>query len=84
MQPACLVQGIEPWAQVEVVRIAEDDLRVDVVTQLGHVDSLHGADRPDRHEYRGKDLPVVGLYTPSTRGSLSTSLMDIEFQHRRR
>ena len=31
MQPACLVQGIEPWAQVEVVRIAEDDLRVDVV-----------------------------------------------------
>ena len=82
MQPACLVQGIKPWAQVEVVRIAEDDLCVDVVAQLGYVDSLHRADRTDGHEDRSKDLPVVGLYAPCARGSLSTSLMDIEFQHR--
>ena len=79
MQPACLVQRIKPWAQIEVVRIAEDDLCVDVIAQLGHVDSLHRADRPYGHEDRGRDLPVVGLYTPSSRGSLSTSLMDIEF-----
>ena len=82
MQPACLVQGIEPWAQVEVVCIAEDDLCVDVIAQLGHMDSLHRANRPDGHKDRSKDLPVVGLYTSSARGSLSTSLMDIEFQHR--
>ena len=65
-----------------MVRIAEDDLRVDVIAQLGHMDSLHRANRPDGHKDRSKDLPVVGLYTSSARGSLSTSLMDIEFQHR--
>ena len=82
MQTSCLLQYRSSRAQVEMVGITKDDLSVDIITQLWHMYRLDRAYCPDGHEDRGKDLPVVGLYTPSARGSLSTSLMDIEFQHR--
>ena len=82
VQASRLVERVETGAQVEVIGIAEDDLRTDIVTQLGHMDGLDRAHGPDGHEDRREDLSVVGLYASGTCGGLRTSLMDIEFQHR--
>ncbi len=48
-------------AEVEVVRVAEDDLGLHVVHQLARLDGLHAADRPDGHEDGRLDGAVVGL-----------------------
>ena len=64
-----------------MVGIAEDDLGTDVLSQLGHMDRLHGANCPHGHEDRGKDLTMIGRDPPRTSSTLATGLVYIEVQH---
>ena len=66
MQSASLTQRLQPWTQVEVIGIPQDDLCLYVLAELRHVDGLHGADRTDGHEDRRKDLSVVCLDAASS------------------
>jgi hypothetical protein len=65
MQTTSFVQDVEAGAQVEVVRIAEDDLGLHIVGKVALLHRLHGASRPDRHENGCFNSAVVGVYYTS-------------------
>ena len=58
----------EPFAgpQVQVIRVAQDDLRAGV-EQLTMCQRLHRPLCPDRHEDRRVDDPVSGVQAPAAR-----------------
>ena len=53
VQAAGLLDDVHAGAEIQVIGIAEYDLRLDVVAQLVHVYAFYGADSAYRHEYRG-------------------------------
>ena len=50
-----------------MIGVAQNDLRLDVISQLGHVHSLDSPHRAHRHENGGLDLAMVGRYESGTR-----------------
>ena len=54
------LNDVHARAQVQVIGIAQNDLRLDVLAQLGHVNRLNSTHRSHRHENRGLNLTVVG------------------------
>ena len=64
VQAAGLFQHRQPGTQIQVVRISQDYLRLDVLLQLARMDALHAAQRTDRHEDRC-------LYASVVRGDFS-------------
>ena len=75
------MEHFQPRAQIEVVGIAEDDLCLDILSELRHVDGLDGTHRPHWHKDRGEDLAMIGRDPPRTGSTLATGLMYIEVQH---
>ena len=65
---------------MEVVRVAENDLRADRV-ELVRVDGLDGRLRPDRHEDRRADVAVRGVENAGARGAVARG--DLEDAHAR-
>ena len=60
VQSACLAQDIQSGAQIEVVGIAQNDLRLHLLAEFGEMYTLHTANRTDGHEDRCLYLAVVG------------------------
>ena len=79
MEAAELGDEILAGPQMEVVRVAEDDLRADRV-ELVRVDGLHRGLRPDGHEDRRADVAVRGVEHAGTRGAVAGG--DLEDAHR--
>ena len=52
LQPSGSPQNLRPGSQVEMIGIAEDNLRTHFLSKLPHMDRLDGADRSHRHKYR--------------------------------
>ena len=50
MQAAHRLQHIEAGTEIQMVGVAEDDLRLDLVADVADVASLDGAHRTDGHE----------------------------------
>ena len=49
------------WAEVEVVGVGEDNLRVCLILEVAVEDSLHRRSRAYGHKNRSLDCSVVGL-----------------------
>ena len=62
VQAARLLQHVEARTEVQVVGVAQNDLRLDVLLQLRQVHTLDGTHGTHRHEDRRLYLPVVGRY----------------------
>ena len=60
VQSASLAQDIESWAQIQVVGVAQNDLCLHLLAELGEMHCLHASHRTDGHEDRGLDLTVIG------------------------
>ena len=61
MQAAGFLNDVQPRSQVEVIGVAEDNLRLDVASEFAQVHAFHAAERPHGHEYRRFNLAVVGF-----------------------
>ena len=61
MQAAGFLNDVQPRAEVEVIGVAEDNLRLDVVFEFAQVHAFHAAERPHGHEYRRFNLAVVSF-----------------------
>ena len=61
MQAAGFLNDIQPRAEVEVIGVAKDNLRLDVASEFAQVHAFHAAERPHGHEYRRFNLAVVGF-----------------------
>ena len=81
MQAASLLYHLQAGAQVEVVGVAEDDLCLDVVLQLGEVHALDGTEGAYGHEYGGLDLSVVGSDESGTGTRLGVGMLELECKH---
>ena len=75
MQPAHPSHGLNPWPQVEVIRIAENDVRAQLFERvLRHAfDRRH---RSHRHEHRCLDLGVRSEQAPEA--SFAADGIDVE------
>ena len=60
MQSADLFQDMSSWAEVKMIGVSEDDLRLDIVSQLGDMDTFHRPLRADRHEDGGFNEAMIG------------------------
>ena len=69
MQPAELGDHVVARAEVQVVGVAENDLRADGA-QLVRVEALDRALRPDRHECRRLHVAVGGTEDAGARGAV--------------
>ena len=69
VQSAELCDQVFARAEVQVVRVAEDDLRAERA-QLVRVDALDRSFRPDRHERRRRDVAVRGVEDAGARGAV--------------
>ena len=69
MQPAELGDHVVARAEVQVVGVAEDDLRADRA-QLVRVEALDRSLRPDRHERGRPHVAVGGAEDPGARGAV--------------
>ena len=61
VQAARGAERVQAGTQVEMVGVAQDDLRPDVFAQVPVIDALDGTDGPDGHEYGGMDPAMVRL-----------------------
>ena len=68
VQPAELLDHVLAGAEMQVVGVAEDDLRADHA-QLARVEALDRSLRPDRHERRCLHVAVAGAQDPRARGA---------------
>ena len=62
VEAAGFMQDFGAGTQIEMVGVAQNDLRLYVVAQFAHVHAFHGAACAHRHEDGGLDGAVVGLY----------------------
>ena len=67
VQSACTLDDIHTGSQVQVIGVAQDDLRLDILTQFSHVNCLYSSHRAHGHEDGGLDLTMVGRDESSTR-----------------
>src|SRR5574344_862255 len=80
VQTACLVQDLGARTEVEMVGVAKDNLRLDIVLKVAPLYALHGAHCADGHEDGREDVAVVGMNDPGTRRR--TSIRVLESEHR--
>ena len=66
MQTASLVQNVKSGTEVEVIGVAEDNLRLHLLAQYGEMHTFHTAACSHGHEDRGENLPMVGGYHSRT------------------
>ena len=70
VQPAELGDQLVARAEMQVVGVAEHDLRAEPA-HLVRIQRLHGRLRPDRHEHRRAHLAVRGREDPGPRSTVS-------------
>ena len=70
VQAAGRFQRVQAGTQVEVVGVAQDDLRADVLFEVAVIDALDGADGSDGHEDGSMDLAMVRFDDARTGGGM--------------
>ncbi len=60
VQTASLFENLQPRAQIEVIGVAQNNLRLDVVAQFALVHRFHRSTSPHRHKNRRLYRAVVG------------------------
>ncbi|MPN00186.1 hypothetical protein SDC9_147380 [bioreactor metagenome] len=60
VQTTGLLQNPGTGSEIQVIGVAQNDLRFDVVAQLIESDTFHRTDCPHRHEYRSENIAVIG------------------------
>ena len=60
VQATCTLNDVHAGTQVQVIGVAQDDLRLDVLAKFRHVDGLDGAHSAHGHENGSLDLAMVG------------------------
>ena len=78
VQAAGFVEDVGAGSQVEMIRIAEDDLRSDLVDQITMEDAYDAADGADRHKNGGLDFAVVGTEHAGPRGTMGVCMFEGE------
>ena len=81
MQAACLAEGVQTGTEVQMVRVAQDDLRLHILFQVLMIDAFDGAHRAHRHEYGGVDFAMVGRNHARPGGGLGVVGGPYEFEH---
>ena len=66
MQSACLTKDVKSWTEIEMIGITKNDLRLDLFSQFGEMDTLHTTCRTNRHEDGGLNRTMGGLYQTSS------------------
>jgi hypothetical protein len=61
MQTASLMKYVKPGTQIQMICIAEYNLRINVIAQFSEMNAFHTTDSAYRHKYRG-------LYRAMVRG----------------
>jgi hypothetical protein len=79
MQSPRLLEDIKSRAEVEMIRITQNNLCTDVLLQFGNMDGFDRALRPDGHKDGGFDDPVIGRHYSGTRLRLRVCLYELEF-----
>ena len=67
VQAACLTQDLRTRAQEQMIRVAQDDLRLDIVLQFLTLNALNRPYCSDRHKDGRQDIAVVGMYHSRSR-----------------
>ena len=60
VQSTCLAEDIQSRTEIQMVGIAQNDLRLDLFAKLGEMHRLHTSHRTDGHEDGGLNLTVIG------------------------
>ena len=60
MQSASLFKYFKPRTEIKMIGVTQDDLGLDILFQLGHVDAFHCALCSDRHKNGRLNYPVIG------------------------
>ena len=66
VQPAVALHQLMTWTQVEMVRVRQDDLRVQLFQQLPGRHALHRSLGPHRHENRRLNGAMGGMQPPGS------------------
>ena len=67
MQAAGSIEDVRTRTKKEVVGVAEDDLRVDIVLQFVAMNTFDATVRTDRHKNRREDVTMVRMDNTGTR-----------------
>jgi len=70
-----------PRPQIEMIGVAENDLRVEVVDQIPRQQTFDGGLRPYRHEHRRFDIAMRRVQNPRPRPGMRTSSLDFKTEH---
>ena len=67
MESSRLSESVQPGTEVEVISVTQDDLRMDIITQVPMIYAFNRTDGSHGHEDRGLNHPVVGGDGPAPR-----------------
>ena len=81
MEPAKSRDAVITWPEVQVIRVAEDDLRAER-DEVARRDTFHGAVRADRHEGGRLDVAVRGRQHAAPRAAIGMRDAEPEFHAR--
>ena len=80
VEAACLTEYFGTWTKIEVISVAEYYFSVDFVDEFVLMDSLNGGGGADRHEYRSRNISVIGVQNARTGVGRGVSMN--EFVHK--
>ena len=78
MQTTSLFDNLKSWAEVKVIGVAQDDLRLDVVFYLVQVNAFYAAYRANGHENRSFNLTMVCRNNPSTGATMYICMYEVK------
>ena len=68
METPCPAEYVKARAQIQMIGIAQNDFRTDVLFQIPVIDTFDGPHCADGHENRGLDGTMVRSYNAATGG----------------
>ena len=81
MQAAEPSNRLMAGAQIKVIRVPENDFRVEVVDQIARQDTLDGSLRADRHENGRFHVAVRGMKYAGASAGDGTYSLELEWEH---
>ena len=82
VEAAEFVDGLVAGAKVEMVRVGQDDARVEIVEQIARQQAFDRGLGPDRHEDRRLDVAMRGMQEAGPRAGVRAGGLDLERKHR--
>ena len=81
VQAAELADGFVAGPQIEMIGVAEDDVRVEVVDQIPRQEAFDSGLCTDRHEDGSFDVAMSGVQNPRPRPGPRTSSLNFKTEH---